>query len=310
MPTPDVLREIRRATRHHGVTTASGLNLTPRQRDVCCETGALRRLFRGVFIDPAHPWSPDQDLAAAVAAGGPLSGAWARSSAFMWGMWSEHPAKPEIVVPWGRTRSIPDVIVRRSRALDSSRLTYRNHIRVVKPLITALDLGVVVSILEVGDAIIRGRQKKLFSTSDVEEIIERFARPGRTGITAARKALALIMIGDKPAESVLEFRFHLLASRHNLPPYSYQHLVMVGKRKRYIDFAYPEVMLAIEVDGYDQRDSSESLERDDRRQNELALLGWQFLRFTWNRVQFDPAGVAADVLVRLAQLGYEFRRVS
>lgn len=308
MPTSEVLREIRRATRFHGVTTTRQLRLTPDQRELACKTGALRRVVRGVFIDPAHPWSPEQDLAAAVAAGGPAAAAWGRSSGWMWGTMDEPPSKPEIVVPYGRHRFIPDVIVHRSRALNAPMVTRRNQIRVVKPLITVLDLGAVVSVLEVGDSIIRGRQKKLFSVRDVRTTLDLYARPGRTGVATARKALAMIMIGDRPAESVLEFRFHLAAERFNLPAYSYQHLVKLGKRRYYIDFAYPEVLLAIEVDGYEKRDSARSLESDDAQQNALSLAGWTFLRFTWRRVQNDPAGVARDVLVRLAQLGFEFER--
>jgi very-short-patch-repair endonuclease len=306
MPTPDVLREIRRAARHHGVTTSRQLDLTPRQRDAACASGALRRMFRGVFIDPAHPSSHEQDLAAAVAAGGSRAAAWGRSAGCLWGIWNGHPPKPEIVVPYGRHRFVPDVIVHRSRALDASMVTFRDHIRTTKPLITVLDLGVVVSVVEVGDAIIRGRQKKLFSVRDVEQTIDLYARPGRTGIAAARKAVAMIMIGDRPAESVLEFRFHLAAGRFNLPPYSYQHPVKIGKKRYYIDFAYPEVMLAIEVDGYEQRASSASLEYDLDRQNQLSLAGWNFMRFTWSKVQHDPGGVARDVLLRLVQLGYDF----
>jgi len=226
----------------------------------------------------------------------------------MWGLWNEHPAKPEVVVPYGRHRFIPDVVVHRSRVLNPSLVTARNHIRTVKPLVTILDLGAVVSVVEVGDAIIRGRQKRLFSVHDVEKTIDLFARPGRTGVASARKAVALIMIGDRPAESVLEFRFHLAAERYSLPPYSYQHLVKIGKKRYYIDFAYPEVMLAVEVDGYERRASAASLEYDLGRQNQLSLAGWNFMRFSWAKVEHDPAGVARDVLLRLGQLGYDFGR--
>jgi very-short-patch-repair endonuclease len=67
-------------------------------------------------------------------------------------------------------------------------------------------------------------------------------------------------------------------------------------------------MLAIEVDGYQQRASTESLAYDNNRANQLVLAGWTILRFGWERVVTDPAGVATEILLKLGQLGYEFRR--
>jgi Protein of unknown function (DUF559) len=308
VPTPDTMREIRRATRHHGVTTQSELRLTQRQTDICCANGTLIRKYDGVYADPAHPRSSLQDLAAAVAAGGPQCAAWGRSAAALWKLWDEHPSTPEVVVPFGRNRLIPGSTVHRSRALNPSMLTTRQHIRVVNPLVTVLDLGVVVSQVELADVIICGRQRKLFAVADVRETITRYSKPGRTGIVAARRALEMIMIGERPAESVLEFRFHIGPARHGLPAYCYQYEVRVGRKRYFIDFAYPEVMLAIEVDGYQQRASAESLAYDNNRANQLVLAGWTILRFGWERVGNDPAGVAAEILLKLGQLGFAFPR--
>ena len=309
MPTPATLQEIRRATRHHGVAHASAFNLTQRQLDLACESGVLVRRHKSVFVDPAHPRTRVQELAVGVVAAGRVGGGWARSAAAQWDLRDEHPSVPEIVVPYGRTRRIEGVSVHRSRTLVPSMLTIRDHIRVTNPLITVLDLGAVVGPIEVADVIIRGRQKKYFSVADVRRTIDLHARPGRTGIGVARRAVALVMIGDRPAESVLEFRFHIGPGRLGLPPYSYQHKVTVGRRTFFIDFAYPEVMLAIEVDGYEKRKSRESLAYDNERANALVLAGWTILRFGWDAVQNDPASVAAAILLKLAQLEYAARRL-
>jgi very-short-patch-repair endonuclease len=187
-------------------------------------------------------------------------------------------------------------------------VTTRDHIRVTKPLVTVLDLGVVLGPVEVGDAIIRGRQLKLLTIPDVEATIDRYARRGRTGIVVARQALDLIMIGDRPADSVLEFRFSIGPARYGLPAYSYQHEVRVGRKRYFIDFAYPDVMLAIEVDGYQQRAAKESLAYDNDRANKLVLAGWTILRFGWDSVVRDPSGVATEILLKLGQLGHAFAR--
>jgi very-short-patch-repair endonuclease len=62
-----------------------------------------------------------------------------------------------------------------------------------------------------------------------------------------------------------------------------------------IDFADPHLMIAVEVDGRAFHSDRRSFERDRKRQNMLTLRGWTVLRFTWERIVSDPAGVMAEV---------------
>jgi hypothetical protein len=98
MPTAQTMREIRRAGRPHGVMTGGALRLTPRQIGRCCDCGVLERRHHGVFVDPALPRTPQQDLAVAVAAGGHLAAGWGRSAGGVWTL-TEFPQTPEIVIP-------------------------------------------------------------------------------------------------------------------------------------------------------------------------------------------------------------------
>lgn len=310
MSTADVLSEVRRAARPHGVTTDDALHLTPRQRQRACRSGVLDRRHAGVYVDPSVPRTALQDLAVAVAAGGRerhLAAAWGRSAAALWGLVPEHPPTPEIVVPRARYARVPGAVVHRSTDLCRNHITFRDHIAVTKPLITAVDLGVVLAPMDLADVLVRARQLKLFDFPAMRSIVAQLARPGRTGIRNARAALELGMIGDRPADSVLELRFHHGPGQH-VPPYEYQWSITTRGRKFRIDFAYPSVKLAIEVDGYEKRQSKESLDADDRRSNLLTLEGWTILRFTWTRVLFDAPGVASDILAILGKCGYQFGR--
>jgi very-short-patch-repair endonuclease len=94
----------------------------------------------------------------------------------------------------------------------------------------------------------------------------------------------------------------LLAQRHALPEMEFQHQVRIGRRTFRIDAAYPELKLAIEIDGYEMRSSPEAFAADIERQNALVLEGWTILRFPWSRVVGDAAGVAADILRALRTL--------
>lgn len=62
-----------------------------------------------------------------------------------------------------------------------------------------------------------------------------------------------------------------------------------------IDFAYPELRIAIEVDGYGPHSSRAAFQSDRVRQNDLVGLGWMVLRFTWADVVRRPERVARQI---------------
>ena len=49
-----------------------------------------------------------------------------------------------------------------------------------------------------------------------------------------------------------------------------------------IDFAFPDIQVAVEIDGSQHR-LPENIERDKRRDEELAELGWETIRVDWKR---------------------------
>ncbi len=70
------------------------------------------------------------------------------------------------------------------------------------------------------------------------------------------------------------------------PPPVYHYLVKVGHETFEVDFAYPEAMLLVEVDGFGPHTTPEAFEEDRRRQNLLVDKGYMVRRYTRNRV--DP----------------------
>ena len=67
----------------------------------------------------------------------------------------------------------------------------------------------------------------------------------------------------------------------------------VGGTPYRLDYAWPDRLLAVEVDGYGPHSSREAFQSDRARQNALVLAGWTVLRFTWADVRDRPAAVAA-----------------
>jgi very-short-patch-repair endonuclease len=68
-----------------------------------------------------------------------------------------------------------------------------------------------------------------------------------------------------------------------------------------VDFAYPEIRLAIEVDGFGAHGTPRAMAKDFVRQNGLVPYGWHVLRFTWRQVTRQPELVAAAI--RAARAG-------
>jgi very-short-patch-repair endonuclease len=306
MPTPDTIREIVRATSRHGVITLEGLALSQDRVEAACAAGLLVRRHLGVYVNPAVPRTPLQDLAAAVAAAGAMAAAWGRSAGALWTLRDEHPRAPEIVIPVKRRARIDGVIVHRSSDLCWAHISTRHGIRTTNPLVTVLDLGVTLERDEIAEVIVRGSTQRLFTLDAVKFTVRRLARSGRTGVVNVRAALDLLDSLGRPPESVLEFRFALVVLRHGLPTPEYQHPVRIGRRTFRIDAAYPELKLAIEVDGYEKRSTPEAFVKDLERQNALVLEGWTVLRFPWNQIIGDPAAVAHAILSALRTLTRDF----
>jgi very-short-patch-repair endonuclease len=71
----------------------------------------------------------------------------------------------------------------------------------------------------------------------------------------------------------------------------------------FLDFAYPEVKLAIEADSYLWHASLADWQRDRGRNGEVIALGWAILPITWDTVRFHrerAAGLVARALASRA----------
>ena len=68
-----------------------------------------------------------------------------------------------------------------------------------------------------------------------------------------------------------------------------------------VDCLWPAEALVVELDGWEFHRDRDAFERDRRRDVRLQLAGYVVLRFTWDRLTDDPAGVSAEVATALTQ---------
>lgn len=62
-----------------------------------------------------------------------------------------------------------------------------------------------------------------------------------------------------------------------------------------LDFAFVELRVAVEVDGWAWHVDVERFRHDRRKQNALELAGWTVLRFTWHDLTQRPEQVVAEI---------------
>ena len=133
---------------------------------------------------------------------------------------------------------------------------------------------------------------------DEREIVRSFAGAlGRTGNVQLRRLVSEIEAGVQ-AES--ERRLHRILRAANITGWVAQYRVRVSGRTVFIDVAFPEQRVAIEVDGRRYHgDWADRFDDDRDRQNALAAAGWRVLRFTWTHLA-DPEYVVAQIVQLLA----------
>ena len=211
------------------------------------------------------------------AAGSGLTAAW-------WhGLTRFAPACVEVTVPRdsnGRTH--PGSRVRR-RNIHAKDVVEREGLRV-----TALPLTVIEA------AVRRGGGAQLMDRAlqhDVElrELWRAQLRnKGRYGSPAARRLMQAAAGGARShAERLLIGLLH----GAGITGWVANHPV----RRYRVDVAFPAAMVAIEVDGWAFHHEAPDFQQDRIRQNEIALLGWQVLRFTWLDLTEYPDRVIAVV---------------
>jgi very-short-patch-repair endonuclease len=285
-----------RAEAQHGLITFEQLveaGVSPSTVTTWAGAGRLVQVQPRVYRVPGAPVTWEQRVLAAVLAAGPGAAASHRTAAVLWGLLED--LIIELVVPRGRTPDLRGVVVHQTR--DPIVVAHRRGIPVTTPMRTIVDLGAVRSANVVEVALDRAEVARLLTVAAVEWELARVARPGRRGTGPLRQVLDRRALLEVPPDGMLEPRFARLCKLAGLPQPAFQH--RVGRYE--LDFAYPELMIAIEVDGYGPHSSRRAFQSDRDRQNVLVGLGWTVLRFTWADVVKRPehvAKVVADAIGR------------
>lgn len=257
--------------------------------------GRWMRIDRGVYLIAGAPsdWHTRQ-LAAILAAGrGAASSHLAAARVYRLPGFDR--AGVEVTIPRGRRYRRSSVRTHESTDLDRCQIVVRDGIPVTDPDRTMLDLGRYLGIQRLARVVEAARRADLVTWSSLISTLARYARKGRHG---TRRLRAVILQGAHRTEVTdtdMELMVLGILRDAGLPEPVLHHRVHDGDRfVAEVDLAYPQWKIAIECDG-DVHLLPEVRERDLPRQNDLVLLGWTVLRFSWDRSTARPERIVSEV---------------
>lgn len=291
-------REIARlATARHGVfSRAEALRAGATKRIILrrLATGRWQEVQTGVYRLTGAPTSWRQELLAACLAAGADAVASHRAAGGLWRFAGVEPGAIEISVPRGRRVRRPKILVHEVVDLPPIDVTFVDAIPATTPARTLIDLAAVAGRDAVEEALDDALRRGLTRIPRLRWRAAQIGRRGRPGVTVIRALLDARIDAVGIPDSVLETRLFRLLKQARLPLPECQHEVREsGRLIAVLDFAYPSVRIAIEVDGFRWHAGRSRWERDLARRNELTSRGWRVIHVTSTDIERRP-----DELVR------------
>jgi predicted transcriptional regulator of viral defense system len=261
--------------------------------------GRLHRVHRGVFsiVPPALLTRLGRFMAAVLACGegAVLSH---RSAAVMLDLGARAGRLVDVTAPASRGRRRDGIRVHSAATLEASDVTSRGPIPITTLARTLLDLCEDASRREVERAIDRAELLRALDVAAIDDVLDRAG--GRRGAALLADVLAVHRVGTTLTRNELEEAFLRICRTARVPPDAVNAWIPYPDGSgAEADFLWHEHRLIVEVDGRDVHTTRRAFERDRRRDQRLATLGYRVIRFTWRQVTREPAYVTATLVALL-----------
>ncbi len=275
-------------------SVTAGFTASARRHNIA--VGRWQVLHRGsVFAIAGSVDTPERRLWAAQLALGPLALASHRSGLWLWDIAATKTLDVvELSVPPAHSGRRPGIIVHRVADLAEARFSVRRGIVVTNPLRTLVDVGAVLRRDEVEDAVDRAVARRLVTPASLLAEVERLSQYGRDGVGVLRRILLEQGVGGDRSPSYLEAKARRLFTRAGLPDPVVE--LRWGSHGQFrLDFAWPELGLVVEVDGWDCHSSSQSRRYDLHRRNQIVLGDLKALVYTYGDIVRRGDGVITEI---------------
>jgi hypothetical protein len=210
-------------------------------------TGTWQRALPGVYrLGGTHPTGRQSAMAACLWAG---SGAVVSNltAGVLWGIDGIDTTRVHVTVmrPDGLVSEL--VRVHRTKTLPPVDVTSFHGVPITTPARTLIDVAGDIDDEALLAAYSHGLRERHFTRRYLTWRLEQLGGRGRAG---SRRLRALLVADADPAmESRLEVKVWRLLRHSGLPVPRRQHAVVVDSRRYRLDFAWPELRVAVEVEG-------------------------------------------------------------
>lgn len=257
----------------------------------------LVTMMPGVFRSAQWPCNREQILAA-VCARNVAAMIGFTTAGQEWGMRRMIDPKIHVLVPHGCSPEIDGVVVHRCRRIDPVDVVQRpDGIRLSSPPRTMFDSADMIGFEATTSVLEQLLNEHRLTFGTVSDTVRRLYHPNRPG-----SATMLGVIRARPAwraalQSDLEVKVLEEIYRQGLPAPATQFPVRLPGRDRdiAIDFAWPAVQLAVEVDHPTWHDGGVDSHSDKGRDRKLTTIGWTPARITNIDVNGGLSEAVADI---------------
>jgi very-short-patch-repair endonuclease len=195
------------------------------------------------------------------------------------------------------------VMVHRVGHLDNCDLRWVDEMRITNPIRTIFDLAGTLKPERFEFVLDEARRRGLVAERPLRMALERLGRPGRPGTRQLRRVLDSRELQRPAPGSPFERRFIQFLARRRLPAAQRQFAIHDGNGDfvARVDFAYPDLKVAIECDGKKHHFGRGDWERDVDRRSRLAALGWLVIHVSWDMLANRPDELEARIRGALGQ---------
>ncbi len=271
------------------------------------ETGEWIRLYRGVFKLGSNKPNLDQlDMAAMLAAGDDavLSHT---TAARRLGLDVARDESVQITIPVSRnTRKLIGVHMWRSRDLISTDIIKRGPFRLTHLARTMIDLASVLDDVWLRATLDSALRQRKTNLAWISRALQEHGR-GRRGANRLRTLVREYQHEDEVPDSVLESMAVELARASGRKPKLHWKVLDGERLIAEVDFAWPEVRLCVELDGWNHHGTRAAFVRDRARDRALVRLGWVVLRYTWQDLTGDRESVIGELVSAYNSRAFSFR---
>jgi hypothetical protein len=237
-------------------------------------SGKYKRIYPSVYALPGVPASWEQRAQAALLVGGKKSVLSHQTAAGLHGLEGfKTGGAIHVAVPPNRNMVTPGIKVHRTR--EELRFIKVRGLRVTTLARTFVDLAAVVDAEKLEFALDSAQRRASSLGSWIDWYVADLKQPHRKGLSALMKLVELRR--DGAMDSVFEVQVWRLLRQHGFPTFVKRHIVTDknGDHVIRLDFAWPELLVALHADGFSWHHQRERMARDAAQRSQLNVLKWR-----------------------------------